>query len=288
MFGNAMRPVSSLGLCLVFYSGLSLAPLWGHAQEDVPGSEPLAFEVGPGSFPIGGDLAEIDLPEDFLFLGAEASQEFMERTENPVGGNEVATLLPASEEAGWFVILEWDEIGYVDDEEADLDADALLDSIRDGTEAANEIRRERGWSTMQIVGWREAPFYDPATQNLTWSIIGESEGDQNVNRMIKLLGRRGVMTATLVAGPEELDAAAARTDELLAAYRFRPGSRYAEFVPGQDRLAEIGLAALVAGGAGAALAKTGLLARFWKLIVGGLVAAGAGLSRLFRRTRPEV
>jgi hypothetical protein len=43
------------------------------------------------------------------------------------------------------------------------------------------------------------------------------------------------------------------------------------------------LAALVAGGAGAALVKSGLLAKFWKPIAAVGIAALAGLRRLFGR-----
>ena len=46
---------------------------------------------------------------------------------------------------------------------------------------------------------------------------------------------------------------------------FKAGSRYAEFGQG-DKIAAYGLTALVAGGAGAALAKSGLLSKMWKAI----------------------
>ena len=48
-----------------------------------------------------------------------------------------------------------------------------------------------------------------------------------------------------------------------------------------DELAQYGLTALVVGGVGAALVKSGLLARLWKPIVLGLAALGAGLKRVF-------
>jgi DNA-directed RNA polymerase beta' subunit len=41
------------------------------------------------------------------------------------------------------------------------------------------------------------------------------------------------------------------------------------------------LTALVAGGAGAIAAKTGLLAKAWKLILVGIAAVGAWLKKLF-------
>jgi uncharacterized membrane-anchored protein len=232
--------------------------------------------------PIGDDLAEIDIGEDTIFLDAEGTRRLMELTQNPLSGREVATLSSASEDDSWFLVLEFDPVGYVAGEEKDdLDADAMVEAIRSGTEIANEARRERGWSTMSIVGWHEPPHYDELTNHMSWAIIGESNGGHTINRIVKLLGRHGVMTATLVAAPDDLVAAAPAADALLANYRFQPGNTYAEFVPSTDKLAQYGLTALVVGGAGAALVKSGLLARLWKPIVLGLAALGAGLKRIF-------
>ncbi len=138
---------------------------------------------------------------------------------------------------------------------------------------------------MTIVGWREQPHYDWMTNNLSWAIDGESGGVRNVNRLVKLLGRRGVMTATLVGAPDEMDSATAQVNSLLEGYRFTTGNTYAEYLPGTDKLAEYGLTALVVGGGAAVLAKTGLLARLWKPIAVGLAALGAGVRRFFFRGR---
>ena len=67
----------------------------------------------------------------------------------------------------------------------------------------------------------------------------------------------GVMTVTLVSGPEEFGAATRESDVLLAGYAFEAGSDYAAFIPGTDDVAKVGLAALVVGGAGAALLTVG-------------------------------
>jgi uncharacterized membrane-anchored protein len=134
---------------------------------------------------------------------------------------------------------------------------------------------------MTIVGWHEEPHYDERTNNLSWAIVGESRGHQNINRIVKVLGRKGAMTVTLVAGPEELAGAIPMTDALLDGYHYRAGSTYAEYVPGTDKLAEFGLTALVVGGGAAVLAKSGLLARLWKPIALGLAALGAGVKRFF-------
>jgi len=249
------------------------------AAQDAPRLE---WTRGPGTAPIGSELAEIDLGEDYVYLDGEGTQQFMELTQNPVSGSEMATVAPVTEDSNWFLVFEWDESGYVADEEKDeLDAEAMLSAIREGTEAANEARRERGWATMSIVGWHEQPSYDDRTNNLSWAIIGESADHRTINRLTKLLGRRGVMTATLVASPDELPSAIPAVEALLDGYRFRAGSTYAEYVPGKDKLAKYGLSALVVGGAGAALVKSGLLAKLWKPIAAVLIALGAGIKRFF-------
>lgn len=247
-------------------------------------AQDIPWRPGPATAPIGDDLAEIDLSGDYLWLNAGDTRDLMEWMENPVTGTEMATVTSTAEDEMWYLLFEWDEIGYVEDDEGDeLDAKAMLSSIRQGNAQANRERERRGWAPLKIIGWQEPPHYDSQTHNLTWAIIGESEGQRVVNRNIRILGRRGVMSLTLVSPPEELAAASARVDRLLEGYRFRPGNRYAEYVPGSDRAAEIGLTALVVGGAGAMAVKSGLLARFWKFLVAGFVALLAGLKRMFRR-----
>lgn len=270
---------AGIGLVIALAPATGLAAL-PEAESPQPGAS-LAWQAGPLAAAIG-NLAEIDLSSAFVFLDAAGTRQFLELTENPVSGNELAVVMPTSETADWFLLFEFHDIGYVPDEEQDdLDAKAMIDSIRAGTEASNEERRRRGWQEMSILGWQEEPHYDSRTNNLSWAVIGESGGYQNINRIVKLLGRSGVMTVTLVASPDELALAMDETDELLSGFRYQPGSTYAEYIPGQDKLAEYGLTALVVGGAGAALVKSGLLARLWKPIALGLVALGAGIKRIF-------
>jgi len=260
------------------------------AQVEPPAEAPprLDWKPGPMLATIGDDLAEIDLPAGFLFLDQAGTAQLMEVTGNPVNGSELATVAPA-EGAGWFLVFEWAEIGWVDDAEKDeLDADAMLASMREGTEAANEERRKRGWATLELVGWKEPPHYDAATNNLTWAIEGRSEGQTVLNRLVKLLGRRGVMSVTLVGSPEELVVATPQVEKLLGGYRFQSGHSYAEYIPGTDTVAKVGLTALVVGGGAAALAKSGLLAKLWKPIAIGAVALLAGARRLFRRGKGPV
>ena len=248
-------------------------------------AQDLAWQAGPSVGSLGR-VAEVQVPEGYVFLEGADTRRLLELMENPTSGDELGTLAPASEEENWMVFFEFDEVGFVkDDDREDLDADALLESIRAGNEYGNEERRRRGWAELEIVGWEVKPRYDAATNNLQWAIRGRSDYGDSVNHNTRLLGRRGVMEVELVCDPAELDLALPRVAELISGFSFRDGHRYAEFAPG-DKIAEYGLMGLVAGGGLAMAAKTGLLKKFWKLIVVGVVAVGTFLKRLFGRGAP--
>ena len=238
-----------------------------------------------------GDRAEIDVPEGFLFSGSSGAQKFLELTQNIPSGKELGVLLPipreGETEGGWFVIFDFADVGYVKDDERDkLDAKAILDDIKDGTKRGNKVRAEKGWPTLEIVGWEREPFYDTKTNNLTWAVRNRSEGQESVNWSTRLLGREGYMNVDLVLSPGDVAAVVPRFENVMGTFRYVPGHAYAEFRKG-DKVAAYGLTALIAGGAGALAVKTGLLQKFWKLIVAGILAAGAGIKSLWAKLRGE-
>jgi uncharacterized membrane-anchored protein len=250
------------------------------AQDQQDGG--LDWIYGPTVAPLG-QIAEIDVPEGYQFVAGQGTRDLLEYFENPTNGHELGLIMPLPADDGvmpWFVVFEYDASGYVkDDEKDDLDADAILAGIREGNDHANEVRRERGWETIEVVGWQTPPYYDPETNNLKWAIIGSSSGGQSVNFSTRLLGRGGTMSADLVAGPDQFYTCLPDYEAVMTGYRFTEGHRYAEFRKG-DKVAKYGLSALVAGGAGAVALKTGLLQKFWKFIVLGAVA----LFGFFKRT----
>ena len=250
-----------------------------YAQES-PGMD-IDWVDGPSVGQLG-DIARIKVPEGYRFAGPEGVRRFMELTQNPVSGDELGVLVSAGGPDGetWFVIFEFNPIGYVkDDEKGKLDADGILKSLKAGNERGNEERRKRGWSTLDLVGWSTPPRYDPVTNNLTWAIRASIEGHHVINHSVRLLGRKGVMDADLVLGPSQVGTAVPEFDTLLTGFEFLPGNRYAEWVKG-DRVAAYGLTALVAGGVGAAAVKSGALAKLWKLLVFGALAAVAAIKKV--------
>jgi uncharacterized membrane-anchored protein len=120
-----------------------------------------------------------------------------------------------------------------------------------------------------------------------WAVRAESDGETIVNYNTRLLGRKGVMSAVLVADPETLDASVQEFKQLLTSFNYDQDHRYAEYLPG-DKVAAYGLAALVTGGAAAAVAKSGAGKGLFKLIGVGVIALFAffsrSVSRIFKRS----
>ncbi len=243
---------------------------------------------GPRAVAIGGN-STLALPDGYVYLDAANTTKFEELNENFSSGKEV---LVAPRDLHWEAYLFFEEEGYVKDDEK-IDANAILKSLTESTEAANEERKRRGWPDLHVVGWSAPPAYNGATKRLEWATLLRSPHGESTNFFTKVLGRRGFTTVILVARPEGTQAAIGDLDHVLTDYHFNPGNTYADWRPG-DKMAEYGLTGLIVGGGVAAAVKTGLFkglwkfllagaAALWKFLVAGAVAVVAGIRALFRR-----
>jgi uncharacterized membrane-anchored protein len=262
-------------------------PYAAMSQEQQPSQQEqpkIAWQVGPTTGQLG-DIAQIKIPKGFRFTGKAGAQQLLVLTHNIPGGNELGAVVGDDQTSSWFMIFEFQDTGYVKDDEKDkLDADALLKSLKEGTEEGNDERKRRSWRPLHVTGWDRTPYYDPATHNLTWAtrVRGDDPKDSgSVNHSIRLLGRRGTINVDLVAEPDEYAASLPAFNTLISGFAYSQGSRYSDFTAG-DKVAKYGLAALIAGGAGAVALKTGLLAKLWKFIVIGVVAVAGFIKRMFR------
>lgn len=245
----------------------------------------LAWVNGPQRVDMVGN-SSLDLPADYTFLPWQEAEKFMHLTENPTDGDEFQVFAPAS--LHWFAVVSFSPDGYVEDSE-EIDKDAILQSISEGTEEGNAERIKNGWSEMHVVGWRREPYYDPETNQLEWAIdFTEPSGAVWSNFQTRILGRRGVSSVVLVTDPENIDADVVDFKRTLAGFQFKAGDTYAEFKDG-DRIAEYGLAALIAGGAAAAAAKTGILKSLfkfaWILIIPVIAFGKSIMAKIFGRSR---
>lgn len=245
----------------------------------------LAWVEGPTTAQIAGK-ATLKVPEGYAFLDPAGAREFNRLTENPDSG--VNEYVLAKDDLSWVAFFTFDPVGYVKDDEK-LEADDLLKSVTEGTEASNEERKRNGWDAVHVTGWAFKPQYDGGIKSLEWAfrLKGEKSEGESVNYNTRLLGRRGVMQVLLVTGQDGLQTSVSDFKARLPGFSFTDGERYADFRPG-DHVAEYGLAALVTGGAAAVAAKKGVFAaigifllKMWKLLLVGLVGGFAVIRKFF-------
>jgi len=197
----------------------------------------------------------------------------------------------------WCAVITYEPTGYVTDDDASKeDYDELLSNMKEGVEAANAERTAAGYPAQHLIGWAQAPSYDPGSHSLVWArnVQFADQQDNTLSYDVRLLGRNGVLSLNMITGMSKLAGTREAAAKFARSAEFQPGSRYADFRQG-DKKAEYGLAGLIAAGAGIAVAKKlgflGLILAFGKkflvLIAALFAGAGAWFRRLFNRGEPE-
>ena len=249
----------------------------------------IVWQEGPCDARLG-TVAEIKVPKGYRFTGTDGAAKWLELTHNVPDPDLLGVLQPTGDEEGWTICFSYEDSGHVpDDEKASLDAAAILQSFREGNEEANKYRSSKGWKPVEVIGWKSPPAYDDDTHNLVWALRNRvSGGEEGIDYNIRILGRTGVMSAELLVGNDEFDAAVPTSKKLLGGFSYVAGKKYSEWKAG-DKVAQYGLTGLITGGLVVAAAKTGLLAKlgvliakFAKLIIIGVIALGAGIAKFFR------
>ena len=218
-----------------------------------------------------GGVATIEASPQARFLSPDDSPRFIELSGNPP--EEDAAIL-APKDLHWFSVYRFSDVGYVSDKDA-IDANDLMTKLKDAEPAQNAERRKLGLDNLTITGWAVPPHYNAATHNLEWGLkIQSSNGGGVVNYTTRHLGRGGFISTILVTSLETLQGDLAEFRKADASLTFSPGSTYQEFREG-DKVAGYGIAALIAGGAGAAAVKSGAA----KGIIAGLLLALKGFAK---------
>lgn len=262
--------------------------------DDTTSLKDLPRTMGPAQVPVR-DQAAIDLPKDYVFYPEKSGRQIMEKMGNTAGDTFVGLIAPAGG-GDWFVILQYEPSGHISDEDArNWNADKLLSDVREGTEAQNERWRKEGAPELEVVGWAEKPHYDAVTRRLVWSIEarekGQKDNSQNiVNYRTLMLGREGYVSMTMVSPLATVATDKTFVNLLLSKLDFTKGKKYADFDIKTDKVAEYGLAALIAG---VAVKKLGLIAvitafalKFAKVIGLAVIGGLAAFRRFFRRKQP--
>jgi uncharacterized membrane-anchored protein len=246
-----------------------------------------ALSYKTGDITIGDNLAKIKVPTGFKFLDAKDAQKVVyELWGNPREGADklYGMLIPDKMKAtgsdSWAFIIQYDDMGYVKDDEADkINYTDMLKELQEAEVEENKERVKAGYQAIRMVGWAEQPFYDKERKVLHWAKELDFDGaiEHTLNYNVRVLGRKGVMVLNAVGGVGQLAEIKQTINGVLNSVEYNQGNRYSDFNPSMDNVAAVGIGGLVAG---KVLAKVGffaIIAKFGKLIFLAIAGFGAGV-----------
>jgi len=248
-----------------------------------------------GEIVLPGEVATLQVPDSFRYIDPQnAERVIVQAWGNPKGDGTLGMLFPADvsplSEQGWGVVITYVEDGYVSDKDADsIDYDELLKEMKERIAEDNKERRKQGFQEIDLFGWAATPYYDRDTHKMYWAKeLGFGGVDEHtLNYNIRVLGRKGVLVLNAVSSMNQLSTVKEEMQQVLAFTDFNSGFRYADYNAKTDKTAAYGIAALVAGGvaakAGLFTKLFGLLLAAKKLVIAGVIALGALLSKIFKK-----
>ncbi len=285
-----------LGLVACPASGKEQAAVSQELQAAVKAME-AAKQAGPVDISLRNQ-AVLKIPKGYVFIPTAEAGAYARALGNTPGNGFLGLIFPEKDDSGWVVVVEYIDSGYIKDDEAKTwNLDELLESYKEGTEANNNKRIERGFPALEVTGWVEKPSYDAINHRLVWSMAVRASGhnsadDQSVNYNSYVLGREGYFSLNMVADINSIAALIPKADALLAALRFNDGKSYMDFDASTDKVAEYGLAALVGGITAKKLGMLALgtvfFAKFSKLIIVGAIVIGAFALKILKCNRPSI
>jgi uncharacterized membrane-anchored protein len=249
----------------------------------------LNYQTGNIQLPSG--IGSIAVPKGFLFLdGKQAAYVLNELWGNPLDTTTLGMLVPANAKVtaddSWAFIVSYDEMGFVEDDDADdIEYDELIEEMKKETEASNEFRIAEGFEPITLVGWGSKPYYDSDKKVLHWAKelkFGESDVN-TLNYNVRVLGRKGVMVLNAVSSMDQLPEVKKYIEPVMTSFKFSEGNRYSDFDPDVDEIAAWTVGGLVAGKVMAKAGFFALILKNIKFIILGLMGFGGAAWRWFRR-----
>lgn len=238
------------------------------------------FKYQHGKIELKNGVASILIPEGFKYLDPiQAERVLVDLWGNPKGENlTLGLILPEKDgvlsENSYVFNVQYDEIGYVKDDDADdIDYDELLTQLKKDTEEENKLRQKEGYEQISVIGWAAKPFYDADKKILHWAkeLRFGNQATNTLNYNVRILGRKGVIVLNAIATKNELALVQKDINKVLNIVTFNPGYQYDDFDASIDEVAAWTIGGLVAG---KILTKVGIfaiVAKFGKIIVLGFL-----------------
>jgi uncharacterized membrane-anchored protein len=165
----------------------STAPATASTANSLEAEQEAAFKAakavqkaGPADIPLR-DQAHLKLPAGYIWVPTPAAAQLMHSMGNRTDDTFIGAIFPANDDADWMAVVKFVKEGYIKDDDAkDWNADDLLKSLKEGTEAANEERAKRGIDGIEVTGWAQKPQYEAA--DASPRVVGplEEEGQTRV------------------------------------------------------------------------------------------------------------
>jgi uncharacterized membrane-anchored protein len=279
---------------------LAMLLLAAHAQDSLKtqiDSIENAFSYEHGTIQLRNGIGKIVIPPGFKYLNAVQSEKVLvEYWGNPKETDMTMGMILREDQSvmaedGYVFNIEYNEIGFVKDDDADdINYDDLLKDLQKETEEANAERIKAGYDAITFVGWAAKPFYDKDRKILHWARelkFGSNRKVNTLNYNVRILGRKGVLVLNAIATMQELPAVQKDVPKVLDIVQFSDGFRYKDFDSSIDAVAAWTIGGLVAG---KILAKVGFFAlflKFWKLIALAVAAFFSTLWKKIRRKKDE-
>ena len=176
-------------------------------------------------------VAQIQLPAGYLFLDGAGTRALMKKSGEPVSGNEMGLIVPTN--ANWSVVFEFNDVGYVKDDDKDKLDPRQAACFHQGRHGRGEqaARTPRHSADRNRRLGAEARI-QPAKRTILRAIRATSGGEPLLNYNTRILGRKGVMEVVLVCDPDQLATTLPKFKDLLSKYSFQTGQSYAEYHSG--------------------------------------------------------
>jgi len=286
--------ITALLLFFVAFSGkASEVDSTAIIQEQIASIEK-SLKYQHGTIELEGGIGTITIPAGFKYLDPkQAAYVITELWGNP---KQTSLGLIVPENQGvlganmWAFNIQYDEIGYVKDDDADdIDYDDLLQEMQSDVAEVNKERTAQGYEAIQLVGWANKPYYDKDRKILHWAkeIKFGDEEENTLNYNVRVLGRKGVLVLNAIASMDQLPVVNKNIDKVLNIVQFSGGNKYTDFNPSVDQVAAYTVGGLVAG---KVLAKVGMFAflgKFLKFIIIGIVGAVSALWKMLTGRRRD-
>lgn len=257
-----------------------------------------SFKYEHGMIKLPGGIGVLKVPAGFKYLNsAQAEKVLVDLWGNPKSETpSLGMLLPENQgvtgQNGYVFNIEYDEIGYVKDDDADdINYDDLLADMKKESVEENEQRKKEGYEPVSIIGWASTPFYDKERKILHWAKEVKFGKDQvnTLNYNIRILGRKGVLVLNAISTMNEFPLVKKDINKVLDVVEFGDGFKYEQFDSSVDEVAAWTIGGLVAGKVLAKVGFFGIILKFGKFIVIGLLAfAGKIKNMIFGSKEQEV